>query len=1176
MNTIKDACALWKQYAKSKALSASFLLVLLILITANIFQANVVSSHQSVNAVAAVADGLWSDPLTWGGTVPSAGDAVDIPAGIAVTLDADTADLAGLTIRGVLTFAEQDLALTSDWIVVHGELHIGSEATPFTHQAIITLTGDPATQDIMGMGTRGIMVMGGVLELHGVAPSTVWSRLDAHMAAGAGQLTVTDATGWQVGDRIAIAPTDYYGVAETEDFGLTAVNANQLTIDTPITAARWGVLQYVTDTGMSLTPDPTFVPPADPFDELGNPTPTPTILDERAEVGNLTRNIVIQAPEDDLWLNDGFGAHMMVSKTAVGVKGVVHIDGVEWRRVGQAGVLGRYPIHWHQLSFNDNGTFIGGIAGQYVRNSTVHNSANRCIAIHATNEATFQNNICYDILGHAIFFEDGPEQNNVVDGNLVLRVRNPAPENALKFHEIGPHPGGSSGIWVTNPTNTVINNTLADAEKFGLWMAFPHQSVGLSSNVVMQPSRELFGNFDGNTMHSNGDRGVMFDFAENATGDAFVAHQYFSTNDGGVDTTYPYTNLQRFYITGWVLWKNLGSGNFWNRVYQPTYSEFVSADSEGKFFAGSGSLGIIERALMVGTSLNHTPETDLRNYAATAFASYHSAFGFRDNIVVNFPEVPGITSGALASDDYYIRAVDKGRARSGGNMLINSFTGFRSDAAINERLSNNFAQGFTHYVFSGALWDPEDLYGFDGEWSVYNREFLTHGANCDVVQLPSDNPHPPPEGRGKLIHPGAAICDGTYFGVDSFILDKGVFETPDTMPIRATRFDDDNPDVALADIWEVSRLPGQALPVMRHFAVQEDGFYLVEFPESAVPADVSVGIENIHASDETFVLGISYSGAEDAWVFSTTYSTSSSIYNSDQHGAAGSWEFKHDYAEVNSRQALIDAPGESFWQDHVNNIVWIKVGIHHPVLGDLQQFQTSPTRPDGSPSRPDDDFYLYNQFRLRIMPNPHTILPSGTVGVPYSQELPLLAGDASPTVRGTTYLAGGMGLNTVDGFMVLADMVFNQWGYGPELEIPPTLSGTPTEPGRNYIWLEMADGSMRTFVMDVWPDPADVALSVGITAVSNDPSPPTDLQLTWNHTDDTTRYHVWYSTIPYNDDPNRLPYATVNETPWRFIDSDHLGDVDNHYYRVGGVRSGGASRSSQWVGVFKFSVVPGE
>ncbi|MCP4417084.1 MAG: hypothetical protein GY805_10705 [Chloroflexi bacterium] len=142
------------------------------------------------------------------------------------------------------------------------------------------------------------------------------------------------------------------------------------------------------------------------------------------------------------------------------------------------------------------------------------------------------------------------------------------------------------------------------------------------------------------------------------------------------------------------------------------------------------------------------------------------------------------------------------------------------------------------------------------------------------------------------------------------------------------------------------------------------------------------------------------------------------------------------------------------------------MGIHHPILGDLQQFDTTPTRTDGSPAQPEDDFYLYNQFRLRIMSNPHTILPFAEIGVPFSYELSLAVGDADPRVRSTTFLVGGVGLQMVGGFVEGTELVYEN-GYDPYLDMPPTLSGTATELGRNYIRLSMSDGSVRTFVMDV-------------------------------------------------------------------------------------------------------------
>ena len=52
--------------------------------------------------------------------------------------------------------------------MLHGELAIGSEASPHTRKATITLTDNVNDEDVMaGMGDRGIMISGGTLNLHG-------------------------------------------------------------------------------------------------------------------------------------------------------------------------------------------------------------------------------------------------------------------------------------------------------------------------------------------------------------------------------------------------------------------------------------------------------------------------------------------------------------------------------------------------------------------------------------------------------------------------------------------------------------------------------------------------------------------------------------------------------------------------------------------------------------------------------------------------------------------------------------------------------------------------------------------------------------------------------------------------------------------------------------------------
>ena len=56
---------------------------------------------------------LWSDPATWGGTLPGATSSVTIPAGKRVVLDSSVT-VKNLTILGTLEFAGKDLELTSD------------------------------------------------------------------------------------------------------------------------------------------------------------------------------------------------------------------------------------------------------------------------------------------------------------------------------------------------------------------------------------------------------------------------------------------------------------------------------------------------------------------------------------------------------------------------------------------------------------------------------------------------------------------------------------------------------------------------------------------------------------------------------------------------------------------------------------------------------------------------------------------------------------------------------------------------------------------------------------------------------------------------------------------------------------------------------------------------------
>lgn len=878
---------------------------------------------------------LWSDPATWGGTKPVAGEDVTIPQGVHILLDENTPNLGGLTIHGTLEFDRQNINLTTGWIMVMGRLEVGTEAEPFEQQAIITLTDENTAASIMGMGTRGILVMGGSLELHGTPPAIPWTKINANATAGSTALTLQENVDWAVNDQIAIAPTDYYGAgygaSVTQRVRIASINGTALTLDQGLNAFRWGVLQYATTSGMSLTnTNPVTPPAASGF--------TPTVLDERAPVGNLTRNIVIQAPDDALWNGQGFGCHIMIMRLGAGMAmcspkpGSARLDGVEIRRGGQRGLLGRYAFHWHMLSY-EGATVLPDVTGQYIRNSVINISQNRGIVIHGTNGVEVQNNVLYNIRGHGIFTEDAVERRNTIDGNLVLHVRNPQLGFALKLHESGAvAERGSSGFWISNPDNIISNNTAADCQTNGFWFAFPTRAWGLSSSVVINPSRIRFGVFDNNTAHSNGLEGIMLDWIEIDSLGTVQPHQYLSTTDGQ-EPSWPFPTLRRFALERYKTWKN-GSRGIWDRAVWADNYEVVSADNCGRFFAGSGMDGVIERSLVVGTSLNHLMNgTDRPNFTGetppAGFATYHSTFDIRDNIVINFSAISNTMSGVFATDDYYLRPVEKGQLRNVNNLIINSHPGVKLEAA------------FPHFALAGALWDPHGTWGGDaGDWMVYDTPFFTYGQTPTAVA------------PGAIS--GGVLVKGPFYGFNDFVVNQSNDRYEDLMAIQVNRL---NSTFQTVGTWTVAEAGHTSwlLAHMRHFAAHHNGYYTLEFPNVAEVNDVGISVTNMLTTNDTLVIAVEYAGTYD---ITQVYISSDWNYMTPAHTAAAAYAYKQVYQAVGSRAEVIASTGQTYWHDKEANLVWIKLQGGIP-----QQWS------DGD-FDPWDDELLYREFYLRVHGSP--------------------------------------------------------------------------------------------------------------------------------------------------------------------------------------------------------------
>src|SRR5580700_1836565 len=485
----------------------------------------------------AVEQELWSNPAAWpDGKVPRAGDPVTIERGKDVLLDVSPPSLGGLRIEGKLSFSDKaDIELTTESIIVYGELEIGTEARPHTRKATITLTDNVPGND------RGIMVAGGTLNLHGDRTNS-WTKLAGTAKAGSARIEVLNASGWRKGGVIVLASTDFDST-QAEKRTIAAVDGNAITLDQPLKYMHFG---KITDG-----------------------------VDERGEVGLLTRNILIQASDDAE--KSYFGGHIMAM---AGSK--MYVSGVELNRMGQNMHLARYPIHWH---------IEGDGQGQYIENSAIHDTYSRCVTVHGTNNVRVENNVAYNNVGHCYFLEDGVEHGNQYLHNLGMLTRcNPTrpcnSTNALNGAGAGqnatdqliPSDNTASTFWITNPDNTYRGNVSAGSEATGFWMAFPEHPTGKFEGTEISkatwPRRMQLKEFSGNVAHSDVD-GLMFDRGPNTMG---------KFNLGG-NTHLPYTdptdtNSARLesVIKDFTSYKNNGAA-IWARGENHVFQGLKLADS---------------------------------------------------------------------------------------------------------------------------------------------------------------------------------------------------------------------------------------------------------------------------------------------------------------------------------------------------------------------------------------------------------------------------------------------------------------------------------------------------------------------------------------------------------------------------------------------------------------------
>jgi len=328
-------------------------------------------------------------------------------------------------------------------ISVAGRLSLGTAACPVglenpASTVKIVFTGTRAAADGRDTGSdKGIEVLkGGVLRMYGnrgvaksegradddsTAEGVSWTHLskpagpkayqtsDAGIGApveSGGELAlhlardVTKGSGaWRVGDWIVVA-TSSFSPFESEFVQIDALSPDgkggtDLRLKQPLRHYHFGSADPGAPSNANYR--------AGKDSNFG--------VDERAEVGLITRNIILtaQTPEPGVMSNPDL--HWGGEVRILPGFGEASIQGVELEKFGKER-LGSYPIHFHM---------VGEAKGRHLINSnSIHHSYNKCVTIHSSSDVTIQNNVCARAVGHLFYEEMGDEMGTRFLGNLGL------------------------------------------------------------------------------------------------------------------------------------------------------------------------------------------------------------------------------------------------------------------------------------------------------------------------------------------------------------------------------------------------------------------------------------------------------------------------------------------------------------------------------------------------------------------------------------------------------------------------------------------------------------------------------------------------------------------------------------------------------------------------------------
>ena len=525
----------------------------------------------------AVQNGLWSDPNTWGGTLPQANQYVYIPNGVHISYDTvSDVSLRGVRVDGMLHFRTD----VNTRMVV--DTHVSTPGSMFTMGTASDPVQPGVTAEILIDASRGAIdthsdptllgrgiITHGTVRIHG-ATKAAHTPLAVAPQAGDSLLSLESApANWQAGDLLVLAGT--YHDKDGSDADNTRFHDEVL----EITAINGTIITFINRTNATVDGTTTLA-----FDHL-----PPDGLDDydlRVHVGNLTRNVTVRTLDADNVPTQQRGHVMFMHSPDVQVSHAAFrdlgrtdknrlIDDVRLDEDGNfipgsgTNPRGRYGVHFHRTGVHSLNSTPARATGNVIWGSPGWG------LVQHDSHAILEDNVVFDVVGSAIVAEDGNEigrwSNNFTvkttgDDRWQADFDGSARVGLFDFGFNG------EGYWLQGAGQILVENNIAASAAGGGINLFSNvdgmRELGISPDLLQDPSIGAgFDLVDAYNVPARGIRGMVVynsDFG-------IITWGHMRNQDGEGPFTFAYhswalAHSARTTIEDFLLWNIYGEGIF--------------------------------------------------------------------------------------------------------------------------------------------------------------------------------------------------------------------------------------------------------------------------------------------------------------------------------------------------------------------------------------------------------------------------------------------------------------------------------------------------------------------------------------------------------------------------------------------------------------------------------------